>query len=40
MILSGAPAYLASRGGIGLPRILANVTTLISGGVPGIVGKV
>jgi phosphatidylglycerol lysyltransferase len=31
--------YLASPGGLALPRILANVTTLISGGVRGVVSK-
>ncbi len=33
------PRYLASPGGFALPRVLANVTTLISGGVTGIVHK-
>ena len=33
------PRYLASPGGFALPRVLANVTTLISGGVTGIVRK-
>ena len=33
------PRYLASPGGFALPRVLANVTTLISGGVTGIVYK-
>lgn len=33
------PRYLASPGGFALPRVLANVTTLISGGVSGIVSK-
>ena len=33
------PRYLASPGGIALPRILTNVTTLISGGVRGVVSK-
>ena len=33
------PRYLASPGGISLPRILANVAALISGGVTGIVSK-
>lgn len=33
------PRYLASPGGIALPRVLANVATLIAGGVGGIVGK-
>ena len=33
------PRYLASPGGMALPRILANVATLISGGLTGIVRK-
>jgi phosphatidylglycerol lysyltransferase len=33
------PRYLASPGGIALPRILANVATLISGGISGIVRR-
>lgn len=33
------PKYLASPGGIALPMILANVATLISGGVKGLVAK-
>lgn len=33
------PRYLASPGGMALPRVLTNVTTLIAGGVGGIVGK-
>jgi len=33
------PKYLACRGGLALPRILANVAALISGGVGGIVKK-
>ncbi len=33
------PRYLASPGGFALPRVLANVTTLISGGASGIVHK-
>ena len=33
------PRYLASPGGFALPRVLANVTTLIAGGVTGIVRK-
>ena len=33
------PRYLASPGGLALPRILANVATLISGGVRGVVSK-
>lgn len=33
------PRYLASPGGIALPRILANVASLISGGLAGIVRR-
>ena len=33
------PRYLASPGGLALPRILTNVTSLISGGVSGIVRR-
>jgi phosphatidylglycerol lysyltransferase len=33
------PKYLASPGGLALPRILANVAALISGGLGGIVRK-
>ena len=33
------PKYLACRGGLVLPRILANVATLISGGLKGVVMK-
>jgi phosphatidylglycerol lysyltransferase len=33
------PRYLASPGGIALPRILTNVATLIAGGMTGIVRK-
>lgn len=33
------PRYLASPGGLALPRILANVAALISGGIKGIVTK-
>jgi phosphatidylglycerol lysyltransferase len=33
------PRYLASPGGLALPRILTNVATLVSGGVKGIVAK-
>jgi len=33
------PRYLASPGGFALPRVLADVTSLISGGVSGIVHK-
>ncbi len=33
------PKYLACRGGLALPGILANVTTLISGGLSGVVKR-
>lgn len=33
------PKYLACPGGLALPRILADIATLISGGVKGLVGK-
>jgi phosphatidylglycerol lysyltransferase len=33
------PRYLASPGGIILPRVLTNIATLISGGLRGVVGK-
>jgi phosphatidylglycerol lysyltransferase len=33
------PRYLAAPGGIALPRVLANVATLISGGLRGVVSK-
>ncbi|WP_319587211.1 bifunctional lysylphosphatidylglycerol flippase/synthetase MprF [uncultured Desulfobulbus sp.] len=33
------PRYLASPGGMALPRILTNIATLISGGAQGILGK-
>ncbi|GJG86662.1 hypothetical protein tb265_18430 [Gemmatimonadetes bacterium T265] len=33
------PRYLASPGGLALPRILANVTALISGGLKGVVAR-
>ena len=33
------PRYLASPGGLALPRILANVATLISGGLKGVLTK-
>lgn len=33
------PRYLASPGGIALPRVLTNVATLIAGGVGGLVRK-
>lgn len=34
-----SPRYLASPGGLALPRILANLATLISGGIRGLVRK-
>jgi phosphatidylglycerol lysyltransferase len=33
------PRYLASPGGLTLPRILTNIASLISGGVKGVIGK-
>ena len=33
------PRYLASPGGLALPRILANIATLIGGGLRGVVAK-
>lgn len=33
------PRYLVSPGGLVLPRILANIATLISGGLKGVVSK-
>ncbi|WP_310599996.1 bifunctional lysylphosphatidylglycerol flippase/synthetase MprF [Desulfobulbus sp.] len=33
------PRYLASPGGLALPRIMTNLATLISGGARGMVGK-
>ena len=33
------PKYLASPGGLALPRILANVATLISGSLKGVLSK-
>ena len=33
------PRYLACPGGLALPRVLTAVTTLISGGLKGMVGK-
>jgi phosphatidylglycerol lysyltransferase len=33
------PTYLASPGGLVLPRILTNLATLISGGLRGVVAK-
>ena len=31
--------YLATPGGLALPRVIANVITLISGGIKGTIGK-
>jgi phosphatidylglycerol lysyltransferase len=33
------PRYLASPGGLALPRILANTAALVSGGIGGVVGR-
>lgn len=33
------PRYLATPNGLVLPRVLADLTTLISGGVAGVIGK-
>jgi phosphatidylglycerol lysyltransferase len=33
------PKYLATPGGLALPRIIANITALISGGVKGAISK-
>ena len=33
------PKYLASPGGLSLPRILTNIASLISGGMKGVFGK-
>ncbi len=33
------PRYLAAPGGMALPRVLLDVTTLISGGIGGAIGK-
>jgi len=33
------PRYLASSGGVALPRILANLSVLISGGLRGVIAK-
>jgi phosphatidylglycerol lysyltransferase len=33
------PRYLATPGGLAIPRILANVTALVSGGLTGVVKK-
>jgi phosphatidylglycerol lysyltransferase len=33
------PKYLATPGGLSLPRVIANVTALISGGITGAVSK-
>jgi phosphatidylglycerol lysyltransferase len=34
-----APRYLAAPGGLALPRVLADVTALISGGLVGVVRR-
>jgi phosphatidylglycerol lysyltransferase len=33
------PKYLASPGGLALPRVLANVAALIGGGISGLIAK-
>jgi phosphatidylglycerol lysyltransferase len=33
------PKYLASPGGLALGRVLIDVTTLISGGMRGLIGR-
>jgi len=33
------PRYLASPGGLALPRVLTSVATLIGGGIKGVVAK-
>ena len=33
------PKYLASPGGLALPRILTNIAALISGGLKGVIAK-
>src|SRR5262245_9834814 len=33
------PRYLASPGGVALPRVLANVAALVSGGVKGLIAR-
>ena len=33
------PRYLASRGGLALPRILTNVSALVSRGLRGVISK-
>ena len=34
-----APRYLASPGGLALPRVLTNVAALVSGGLRGVLAK-
>jgi phosphatidylglycerol lysyltransferase len=34
-----APRFLASPGGLALPRVLANVSTLVSRGLSGAVAR-
>ena len=33
------PKYLACPGGLAVPRVLANIATLISGGMKGVIGR-
>jgi phosphatidylglycerol lysyltransferase len=33
------PKYLVTQGGLSLPRVIANITTLISGGIKGTIDK-
>ena len=33
------PRYLASPGGLALPRVLTNVAALVSGGLRGVLAK-
>ena len=33
------PKYLASPGGLALPRVLANIAALIGGGIAGVIAK-
>jgi phosphatidylglycerol lysyltransferase len=34
-----SPKYLVCPGGLALPRILANITSLVSGGIKGVIAK-
>ena len=38
-IRNGSRRYLASPGGLALPRILTNLAALISGGLRGVISK-